>query len=53
LPTLDAIGFVGANDFRLTNASLLKNKATDGKDIGCDYAALDAMEKRVIEGRMN
>ena len=43
-PSLDQVGFVnraGAN-YRLAPASPYKNAGTDGKDIGCDFDALNA-----------
>src|SRR5262249_22601778 len=43
-PSLDQVGFVnraGAN-YRLAATSPYKNAGTDGKDIGCDFDALNA-----------
>ena len=43
-PTLDAVGFAdaAAGNYRLQPTSPFRGRATDGKDIGCDFAALDA-----------
>lgn len=40
-------------DFQLNQSSALKQKATDGKDIGCDYATIMIMEKKVLTGSEN
>jgi Right handed beta helix region len=46
-PALEAVRFAGAaaGDFRLTAASPFRGRATDGKDVGCDFAALEAASK--------
>lgn len=36
---------VGANDFRLVTGSIFKGVGTDGKNLGVDFAALDAAMK--------
>jgi hypothetical protein len=45
-PTLDAVGFAdaAAGNYRLQPASPFRGRATDGKDIGCDFAALEAAQ---------
>ncbi len=42
--SLDAVGFVDLanDDYRLTSNSPFKGKASDGTDVGVDFAALDA-----------
>ncbi len=42
--SLDAVGFVDLanDDYRLASSSPFKNKASDGTDVGVDFAALDA-----------
>ncbi|HLL70956.1 MAG TPA: hypothetical protein VK363_05950, partial [Pyrinomonadaceae bacterium] len=42
--SLDAVGFanLAGNDYRLLPTSAYKNMATDGKDVGCDFDALNA-----------
>ncbi|MDQ3257907.1 MAG: hypothetical protein M3R15_29140, partial [Acidobacteriota bacterium] len=44
--TLDAVGFVnrGAGDYRLAASSAYRGAGTDGRDVGCDFAALDAAQ---------
>lgn len=37
-------------NFALTDSSPYKGKATDGKDVGCDFAGLKEMEKKVLAG---
>jgi len=41
--SLDAVGFVNlaAGNYRLSAISLYRNAGTDGKDVGCDIAALN------------
>jgi hypothetical protein len=39
-----------ANNFGLNETSGLKAKGTDGRDIGCDYAAIKQMERKVLAG---
>ncbi len=46
------VNFDGGN-LQLDNASALRGKAIDGKNIGCDYAAIEAMEKKVLSGINN
>ncbi|MDT5159251.1 MAG: hypothetical protein QOH51_3608 [Acidobacteriota bacterium] len=43
-PSLDAVRFVNraAGDYHLQPASPYRGRATDGKDVGCDFAALEA-----------
>jgi hypothetical protein len=43
-PTLAAVGFADASagDYRLRPSSPFRARATDGKDVGCDFAALEA-----------
>ena len=41
---------LAAGNFALSNDSSFKMKATDGKDIGCDFAALKEMERKVLAG---
>ena len=41
-----------ASNFQLSETSGLKRKGTDGKDIGCDYPALQVMEKKVLAGSL-
>ena len=42
--SLDGVGFInrGAGNYRLAANSGYKGRATDGKDIGCDFDALEA-----------
>jgi hypothetical protein len=46
-PALEAVRFAeaAAGDFRLLPASPFRGRATDGKDVGCDFAALEAASK--------
>jgi hypothetical protein len=46
-PALEAVRFAeaAAGDFRLTAASPFRGRATDGKDVGCDFAALEAASR--------
>jgi uncharacterized protein YkvS len=50
--SLKNIQFVNlsGNDFSLGDSSTYRGKATDGKNIGCDFAALREMEKKVLAG---
>jgi len=50
--SLDAVGFVdiAADDYHLIASSSLKNAATDGKDVGVDFGALDAAQGGVGGG---
>ena len=43
-PSLASVRFADppAGDYRLTPASPYRHRATDGKDVGCDFAALEA-----------
>jgi hypothetical protein len=43
-PALAAVGFAdpAAGDYRLRPSSPFRARATDGKDVGCDFAALEA-----------
>jgi hypothetical protein len=58
-PTLGAARFVdaAAGDYRLQTASPFHARATDGKDVGCDFAALEAASAtastrpRTVSGR--
>jgi hypothetical protein len=45
-PTVDAVGFVDfkGGNYRLGSHSIYRNGATDGKDPGCDFAALGAAQ---------
>ena len=47
-PSISAVGFVnfGAGDYRLGSGSIYRGGATDGKDPGCDFAALAAAQAR-------
>ena len=49
---LDAIGFsdLKTSNYRLNEASKFRMRATDNKDIGCDFSSLSAMEKKVLAG---
>jgi hypothetical protein len=42
--SMDAVGFVNlaGGNYRLSSASLYRNAATDGTDVGCDIGALNA-----------
>ena len=44
--SLDAVGFVdrSSDNYRLSPSSPLKGKASDGKDVGVDFDALDAAQ---------
>ena len=42
-----------AGNFQLSDSSGIKGKGTDGKDIGCDYAAIKTMESKVLTGINN
>jgi hypothetical protein len=46
--TIGAVSFVNfsGGDYRLSSASIYRNGATDGKDPGCDFAALSAAQAR-------
>ena len=48
----DAARFPADNFYqpRLSEPAAYKNRATDGKDLGCDLIALSAMEKKVVAG---
>jgi hypothetical protein len=43
-PSIDAAGFVNywGGDYRLSSSSIYRNGGADGKDPGCDFAALNA-----------
>jgi hypothetical protein len=45
--TLDDVGFVNASggDYRLSSSSIYRGGGTDGKDPGCDFAALEAARR--------
>ncbi len=49
-PSFDQVGYVDrlGGNYRLTNASPYKNAGSDGKDIGCDFDALEAALTRTI-----
>jgi len=49
------VKFINYNtgNYRLDNSSVFRGKATDGKDIGCDFAAILEMEKKVLAGNNN
>lgn len=46
-PALDAVGFANAasGDYRLRAASPFRGRATDGKEVGCDFDTLEAASK--------
>ncbi len=51
VPTFVEVGFrdYANNDFRLTDASRYKGKASDGKDVGVDFARLEAAVRGVAD----
>lgn len=42
--SLDDVGFTGNGTYRLGAGSAYRGKASDGKDVGCDFDALSAAE---------
>jgi hypothetical protein len=50
--SLDAVGFTdrAAGNYRLSAKSRYRARATDGKDVGCDFDALEAATSGVREG---
>jgi hypothetical protein len=52
-PALDAVRFAdpAAGDYRLQPASPFRGRGADGKDVGCDFAALEAAAGRAAATR--
>jgi hypothetical protein len=50
--SLNDVGFTdrAAGNYRLSAKSRYRARATDGKDVGCDFDALDAATSGVLEG---
>ncbi|MEA2176422.1 MAG: hypothetical protein QOD00_4014 [Blastocatellia bacterium] len=50
--SLDAVGFTdrAGGNYRLSAKSRYRGRATDGKDVGCDFDALEAATSGVREG---